>query len=61
MLKESQKMSIKQRKRKDNKIHLTTQIYINKKGGQLQHKIWKLGKRKKKTTQHQQYDKVIDQ
>lgn len=42
MLEESQKMFIKHRKSKDaNKLLKTEQVYINKAGGKLQHKVWK--------------------
>lgn len=58
MLKGPQKRYFRQRRMDDSRMQMTEQVYINKEGGELQHKVWKHGILKKTTRRQQQHDEV---
>lgn len=61
MVKVSQKRHIVGRKEDCISLLMTTeQAYISKEKGELQHRVWNLGRQKNTTTTWQQYDKAID-
>ena len=44
----------------NNMIHMTSRVYINKEGGEFQHKVWNLERRENKTIKQKQRDKTTD-